>query len=114
MSSDTQTNQWALALHLSQFAGYLIPLAGVIAPILIWQMKKEEMPELDAHGKVVANWLISVVIYALICTVLTFVVIGVFMFMALAALAIAFPIVGAIKAQSGEVWKYPLSFSFIR
>jgi uncharacterized Tic20 family protein len=26
---------------------------------LIWQLKKDEIPALDAHGKMVANWMIS-------------------------------------------------------
>jgi uncharacterized Tic20 family protein len=58
-----QVRQWALVLHLSLLAGFIIPLAGMVAPIIIWQLKKEEMPGLDAHGKVVTNWIISSIIY---------------------------------------------------
>jgi hypothetical protein len=37
-------------------------VGSLIAPIIIWQLKKNEFPELDAHGKVVVNWIISVLI----------------------------------------------------
>ena len=38
---------------------------------------------------------------------LTFVVIGVPLLIVLAVAGIVFPIVGAIKANSGEFWEYP-------
>ena len=102
-----------MILHLSQLAGFLVPLAGLIVPILIWQLKKEEMPELDVHGKIIANWIISQLIYGLICGILVFVLVGVFLLIALGILAVIFPIIGAIKANEGRTWKYPLSISFI-
>lgn len=109
---DSQTQQWALILHLSQFAGYAIPLLGLIAPIVIWQIKKNELPSLDAHGRVVANWMISEFIYFLLTLALCLVVVGFFLLPVLAILSIVFPIVGAVKASQGEVWKYPGSIPF--
>lgn len=107
-------NQWAMFLHLSQFAGYLIPLAGMLAPIIIWIMKKDDMPELDPHGKAVINWIISAFIYFVISGVLSVVLIGIPLLIILSVLAIVFPIVGAIKANGGEVWDYPMSIRFLR
>jgi len=40
------------------------------------------------------------------------VLIGIPLLIALAILAIVFPIVAAIKANNGQVWKYPLSIPF--
>jgi uncharacterized Tic20 family protein len=106
--------QWAMLLHISQLAGYAVPLAGLIAPIVIWQLKKEEMPELDAHGKVVVNWILSLLIYAVVSALLMLVLIGFLMIAVLVVLAIVFPIVGGIKANNGELWKYPLSITFLK
>jgi hypothetical protein len=111
---EQQTRQMALWLHLSQFAGYLVPLAGMIVPILIWQLKKAELPGIDAHGKNVVNWILSELIYAGVCSILVFVAIGVPMFFALAVASIIFPIIGAIKGNNGEVWKYPLAIPFFK
>ena len=42
---------WTVGLHLSQFAGYAVPLAGFVVPIVIWQVVKEDHPEIDEHGR---------------------------------------------------------------
>jgi len=109
-----QARTWAMFLHLSQFAGYIIPFAGLILPLVLWQVKKNEFPEIDVHGKIVANWIISEILYAIGCFLLIFVLIGFPLLMVLFALAIIFPIVGGIKASSGEAWKYPLSIPFFK
>ncbi len=109
---ERQARQWAMILHLSQFAGYVVPLAGMIAPIVIWQTKKDELPGIDEHGKAVVNWIISSIIYWIICVLLIFVIIGIPMIIVMSLLAIIFPIVGAIKANDGKLWKYPLTISF--
>lgn len=111
---DRECRQWALILHLSQFAGYLVPLAGLIVPIVIWQIKKDEFPEIDDHGKMVVNWIISEVIYLVIGVLLAFVVIGVPLLIALGVVSIVFPVIGALKANNGELWRYPMSFEFLK
>ncbi len=109
-----QSRQWAMFLHLSLLAGFILPIVGLVAPIVIWQLKKADFPDLDAHGKVVVNWIISAAIYGLIGFILTFVFIGVPVLIALGALGVIFPIVGGIKANSGQLWKYPLSIRFLK
>jgi len=114
LTENVDDRQWAMLLHLSMLLGILIPLAGYVVPILIWQFKKEEIPEIDDHGKVAVNWLISELIYGCVALVLTLVVIGLPLLIALGAIGIAFPIVGGIKANNGVVWKYPLSIRFVK
>lgn len=100
-------------LHLSALAGYVIFGAGFAAPILIWQLKKADYPELEQHGKNVANWLISYVIYMAISALLITVFVGVLLLLVLGVLMVVFPIIGGIKANNGEVWKYPLTITFV-
>ena len=107
-------NQWAMVLHLSQLANFVVPLAGIIAPIVIWQINKDEFPSLDVHGKIVVNWIISFIIYFAVCFLLLFVVIGIPLLAILGLLGIIFPIIGGIKANNGEIWKYPLSITFLK
>lgn len=110
---DKQTRTWSMLLHLSLLANAIAPLAGVIAPIIIWQVKKDELPGIDAHGKMAMNFIITMFIYTVIAGILVFVVIGVFLLMALALIGIVLPIIAAIKANEGEVWEYPLVFKFL-
>ena len=107
-------NMWGMVMHLSQLANYFIPLSGYIAPVVIWQLKKDESTSIDAHGKNITNWIISSLIYGLICIPLCFVVVGFFLLIALGIANIIFAIMGGVKANSGEVWKYPGTISFLK
>ncbi len=72
LDSEQQTRQWAMFLHFSQLAAFLVPLAGLIVPIVIWQIKKTELPGIDVHGKIVINWIISEVLYGFVSFILLF------------------------------------------
>jgi len=111
---EQQTRQWALFLHLSVLAGFVVPLAGLVVPIVIWQLKKDELPGIDAHGKNALNWIISEIIYAVICLILVLAVIGIPLLIALAVVGVVFPIMAGIKANNGEVWQYPLAITFLK
>ncbi|MEI8213380.1 MAG: DUF4870 domain-containing protein [Planctomycetota bacterium] len=104
---DKNERTWGMLLHFSVFAGYVLPLAGLIAPIVIWQIKKDEFPSIDVHGKNVMNFLISMFIYGVVAVLLTFVIIGIPLLALLGIVGIVFPIIGGIKANNGEIWKYP-------
>lgn len=111
-SAEKAERTWGLLLHLSVFAGYMSVGAGVIIPILIWQLKKDQYPVLDQHGRNLMNWLVSALIYGGLCFLLTFVFIGIPLGLALGVAMVVFPIIAGIKANNGEVWKYPLSIEF--
>jgi uncharacterized protein len=110
---EQQTRQWAMFLHLSLLLGLIVFVVGFVAPIVIWQVKKTELPDLDKHGKIVLNWIISSLIYGAISFLLIFVLIGIPLLILLGILAVVFPIIGGIKANNGEVWRYPLSIRFL-
>jgi uncharacterized Tic20 family protein len=110
----TEEKQMGMWVHLSQLANCLIPPVGIILPIVLWQMNKDQMPALDAHGKTVVNWFISSFIYGIVSFVLAFVLIGFLGFIALAVMSIVFPIIGGIKANNGELWEYPLTIKFLK
>jgi uncharacterized Tic20 family protein len=103
-----------MVIHFSQFAGFLIPFASLIVPVILWQLKRVGMPELDPHGRAVTNWVLSLIVYGLLCLVLLFGLIGIPLALMLGVLALIFPVIGGIKAGSGEVWTYPLSIPFLK
>ena len=80
----------------------------------MWAVNKDKHQDIDMHGKVTVNWLISLFIYSLICGVLTLIIIGMFGLVILAILNFIFAIVAAIKANKGELWVYPLSITFLK
>ena len=111
-SHERDVRLWGMILHLTVLAGFVVPIAGWVTPIIIWQVKKDELPEIDEHGKIVVNWLISGLIYGFICFLLVFVLIGIPLMIVLGIVCTVFPIIGGIKANNGEYWPYPGSLRF--
>ena len=111
---EQETKTWAMILHLSLLSGLVVPMAGLIVPVIIYVIKKDSLPGLTPHANVVFNWMVSAVIYAIVSIVLIFVIIGFLTLFAVAVLSIVFPIIGAIKASEGEVWPYPLSIPMFK
>ena len=104
---ERETNQWAMFIHFSMLAGWVIPLAGLIVPIILWQIKKDELPGIVPHAYIVLNWMISSLVYAAICFVLLIIIIGAFGLVALGLVTIIFAVIGGLKANEGIIWEYP-------
>jgi uncharacterized Tic20 family protein len=118
-TEDEEAKHWGLdektfclVMHLGQFAGYAVPLAGLILPIVMWVSEKDNSQKIDAHGRIILNWIISSIIYGTIFAILIFFFVGIPLFIALVICWIVFPIIGAIKAADGIIWHYPLTISF--
>jgi uncharacterized Tic20 family protein len=110
---EKKSREWAMWLHLSILVGHFALLAGIVAPIIMWQSKKDEYPRIDRHGKNAVNWLISYYIYLAISFVLCFVFVGFVLLPVVLVLGIVFPIMAAMKANEGRVWPYPLAIPFL-
>lgn len=105
---------WAMLCHLSALAGFIIPMGSIIGPLIVWLVKKEEMPLVAEHGLKSLNFQITMLIAYVICFILMFVVIGVILLPLLAIFSFIMVVVGAIKANDGKPFSYPLSLSLIK
>jgi len=97
------------ALLLSIFTGLL----GFLGPLIVYLIKKDEDPYLRAHAVEALNFQISIAIYGLVSGVLVLVLVGILLIIGVIGIAIGFPIVAAVKASNGEVWRYPLTIRFV-
>jgi len=104
----------AMFIHLSQFAGFIIPALGWVLPLILWLIKRDNSAYIDAQGKIVMNWIISSLIYSIIGFILTFLLVGIIWLIALGVCSIVFIILGAIRAKEGTLWAYPLSITFLK
>ncbi len=109
MPGETADHSYLMILHLSQLAGFLVPVAGLVAPIVLWLVRKDD-PEVDRHGREIANWIIFEFVGIVVSALLTLVCIGYVFLLIFAVLGIACPIIGAVKASSGEFYRYPMFF----
>ncbi|MCP4452434.1 MAG: DUF4870 domain-containing protein [Planctomycetes bacterium] len=101
-------------LTMFMHLGQLFPGPGWLVPLILWLTKKDESPAIDAHGKVILNWILSAMIYGFVGSLLIFVGVGVLILPVLFVMGLVFPIIGAIKAKDGELWPYPLTIEFMK
>ncbi len=107
----SSNRDYAMLIHLAQFCSWLVPLLGMVVPLVMWQTRKED-PYIDQQGKVVMNWVFSSFIYALVSGLLCIILIGIPLLIALIICSIVFTIIGAIDANKGIIKNYPLTIKF--
>lgn len=113
--ANKDARMWAMFCHLGGLAIFVIPLVGnIVAPLIIWQIKKDDFPFVDEQGKEALNFQISMAIYLLISAVLSFVCIGVFLFVAVGIVDLVFLLIAAVKANDGVHYRYPLTIRFVK
>ena len=66
----------------------------------------------DDHGKQLMNWNISLVIYFVASVLLVLVVIGILLIPILILLHLIFSIMGAVAANRGDLYRYPIAIPF--
>jgi hypothetical protein len=126
---NTDTNLWCMLAHLGAFVALLgVPFGNIIAPIIIWQVKKDEMPEVVVHAKESLNFQITATIIFLILSaglmvsiLLTAVVIGFFMLPAVGLVLLAatigwfvVTIIAGMRANEGKEYRYPWTIRFVK
>jgi uncharacterized Tic20 family protein len=109
-----EQKQWAMFTHLSALVGYLIPFGSIIGPLVMWQLKKNEMPFVDDQGKEALNFQITVAIAAIACIVLMFVLIGFLLIWILAIADLVFIVIASIAANNGQAYRYPVNLRLIK
>jgi len=113
-SNRSSINSTAMFCHLSTFAGIIIPFGGILGPLIVWQIKKDEDPFINRHGIAAMNFHLSMMIYYFVSFLLAFVIIGFFFLAVLAITELVLVILASIKASNGEEYKYPLAIPFIK
>ena len=109
-----ELSSYCMLMHLSQFAGIIVPFGGIALPIIMWATNKDKSSIIDQHGKNILNWMISFYIYVSISAILILLIVGIFALIALGVIAVIFAIIGAIKANNNEIFNYPLTITFIK
>ena len=62
-----EDKQLLVITHLSQLLDFVTGIGGFIIPLVLWLTKKDEVRNMDFHGKAIMNFRISMFIYILIC-----------------------------------------------
>jgi uncharacterized Tic20 family protein len=101
----------AAITHLSGLSGYIIPFGGIIVPIIIWMVKSESrVISTIAKQAILLNLIVFLLVIAGIVLLFTLILIPAVIvgWVVLGLAAIVLPIVGALKANQGIYYRYPV------
>jgi len=103
--ADNSTRQAAMFCHLGG-------ILGIIGAFIVWQLKKDTSPFVDAQGKEAVNLQINVLLAWLVCAILMWIPVVGWVFRILLLLVMfgnwALVILAAVKINEGQNWRYPL------
>lgn len=108
---------FALMMHLTLLGHVFLWGFAIVAPLIMWQVKKDDSPFLDDHGREAVNFQITLIIYSILVIPLGFVtcLVGFFIFPILIyILGLIGMIKAAIAANRGEFYRYPMNIRFIK
>lgn len=112
--SENDVKMWNMLCHMSGIVGFL-------GPLIVWLIKKNEIPSVDVHGKQAVNFQLTVLILAfgltIVASVLSLILIGFLLYPIVFLIWIAgfgFAIYGGIQVNNGVDFKYPYSFNLIK
>lgn len=110
--------QWAVAIHLSALLGLVTGVGQILAPLIIWLIKKPEYPALDQVGRDVLNFQISYTIYGFVATIVGFglsclLFIPLLLPVAVCIAWLVFTIIGGVKMSNGERYVFPLAIKML-
>jgi uncharacterized Tic20 family protein len=119
---NSDVRMWAMICHLAGLAGFLpvLPAFGsMIAPLIVWQIKKDEHPFIDEQGKEALNFQLTIGLYAVVGVIVCLVTcVGAFLIPVVLGILylidLIFLIIGAVAANNGGHYRYPMNIRFIK
>lgn len=117
---------YATLIHLSGLL-WLFGVPGIVGVLIIWLLQRDRSPFVDAHGKSAMNFQLSLMVYGLALAImaiagalLTVVLVGfvllvpaIVLTIALLVFQVVVAILGAVEANRGGHFRYPLAIPFI-
>ena len=113
---DNNAKSMGMLCHLLALAGLLVPgVGGWAGPLIIWLLKKNEHPFIDDQGKESLNFQLTMIIASLVLspTICLF-GIGIVLLIIVGVMAVVFSIIGGIRANNGEAYRYPFALRLIK
>ncbi len=111
--TDSNAKMWGMLCHLSALVQF-VGIPSILGPLVIWLIKKNEMPFVDDQGKEAVNFHITILLAALIVSPTICIGVGLILLIGLGLAGIIFSIIAAVKANSGVYYRYPFAVRLIK
>jgi hypothetical protein len=105
---DSNEKMLATFSHLGSVIG------GFVLPLVIWLTQKEKSKFVEENAKEALNFQITLMLAFIVGAILMIIFIGILVIIAAAICGLIFGIMGAVKANEGVVYKYPMNIRFIK
>ncbi len=99
---------WSMLSHLSALLG-----VGFVLPLVVYLAMRHESEYVATNAREALNFHISVLIYALGCLPLVFLLIGIPLLIGLGLGSFVLAIIATIKASNGRCYRYPLTLRLV-
>ena len=103
--------------HWSFLIGYVVPFAGLIIPLVLFNTTGKEDSFVKANAKEALNFFIFVIIMSFVFGILVFILIGIPLLVLLVLYILIFPIIAAVQTMSAKkgdaAYQYPIIFRLI-
>lgn len=105
---------FGMLAHLSALAGCIIPFGNILGPLIIWMMKKDQSWFVNDQGKEALNFQITLTIALIVSFLLMFLLIGFILMPVVGLFGLIMAVIAGLKANQGEVYRYPLTIRLIQ
>jgi hypothetical protein len=89
-------------------------VAGFIAPLIIYLVKKDESAYVREHAKEALNFQITMIILFIVSAILMLILIGILLIWVLSIANLVLIIIATIKASENKMYRYPFNFRLIK
>jgi uncharacterized protein len=108
-----QERLWAMLAHLLSFvAAYLF--LGFVAPLAVLLVFGPRSAYVRAHAVESLNFNLTWLLYGIVAVILAFLLIGIPILIALGIAYVVLVVIASVKANNGELYRYPLTIRFVR
>ncbi len=104
----TDDKLWIVISHLSLFLG-----VGILLPLIIYLVKKDESQMVRHHSKEALNFHISIYLYAMLCFPLLMIIVGFPLLLLLGVTSSILAILAAVRGAECQAYRYPLTIRFV-
>ena len=112
IESQSAERTWATFTHLSPLLNFVVtlPFVNILAPLIIWFVKRDTMPFVADQAREAVNFQITLAIAGVLCVPLFFLFgLGLVLGIALFVYSIVCMVLAAKAANEGKAYRYPLT-----
>lgn len=106
----------AVLAHLLPMFGFMVPGVNIVIPLVIWLLKRDKSLYIEHHARESLNFQITITLLVILWVVLKLMLVGLLLLPLVPVIVIVvliFMVRAAMKAGSGEFYRYPMSLRLV-